>query len=574
MKYKEIDALIVLFEAVREGIVTDEEFDRLNRMLSQDKRVCKLYYEYVKMTCNLKTGYADEQPCSVPPYEPSFDRHLWQSLAEHEKTARTLHFAAQPDNTERPKIEPIKNSNVVYFQIKKSSILTLIAAAAVILIVVLFDRLVPVQSVVEVAALTDALDLKWSLDEAPLAGHRLSVQKKPIQINEGIARLVTVEGVELFIESPAEFRFITSCEVQLHYGRLLTRLGESSSGGFAVTTSNARIVDRGTEFGILAHINGDTELHVFQGRTVLTSTSSKTGQEPHFVESGDAMRVDSYDASITPITLNKKPFVFGLDSASKRVWRGERRLDMTDIACGGDGLGTGDRKMALDIRTGKLTPRILAVGGTHELLPLPESPFLDAVFTPNPSLGPVRVSTGGHLFNDCPPCFSDAAYNLIAGVSHELEMGPDAADEQVLRPTNAPASTPMLLMHANLGLTFDLQAIRAAFPGNAILAFKARCGYLKKIPAFHTQDTVRQWLAAHHGDPDYVPRSDFFVLLDGEKRFETLDVTYKDEWVTIDIPLSSSDRFLTLITSDGSDDDPTYNWTMFIEPVLELAASP
>ena len=72
--------------------------------------------------------------------------------------------------------------------------------------------------------------------------------------------------------------------------------------------------------------------------------------------------------------------------------------------------------------------------------------------------------------------------------------------------------------------------------------------------------------------------ADFWVLVDGKLKFSKTQVKHKS-FYSVDVELSQSDRFLTLIVTDGGDpetriiDGVTINaidsdWGMFAEPVL------
>jgi hypothetical protein len=61
------------------------------------------------------------------------------------------------------------------------------------------------------------------------------------------------------------------------------------------------------------------------------------------------------------------------------------------------------------------------------------------------------------------------------------------------------------------------------------------------------------------------------VLIDGQVRFEAIDVRPGQAAVSIDIPLSGQERFLTLVTTQGSDPGGNHlDWTLFAEPILHV----
>lgn len=61
----------------------------------------------------------------------------------------------------------------------------------------------------------------------------------------------------------------------------------------------------------------------------------------------------------------------------------------------------------------------------------------------------------------------------------------------------------------------------------------------------------------------------FYVLVDGEKRFEIAGLHKELLDIPVRIELSDQDRFLTLIAADGGD-TTSRDWCVFAMPVLEL----
>jgi len=64
-------------------------------------------------------------------------------------------------------------------------------------------------------------------------------------------------------------------------------------------------------------------------------------------------------------------------------------------------------------------------------------------------------------------------------------------------------------------------------------------------------------------------RMDFYVLVDGKKRFESLNMNADSGPREIAVPLSREDRFLTLVATDG-DLNPSCDWGFFAMPRLEI----
>ena len=118
-----------------------------------------------------------------------------------------------------------------------------------------------------------------------------------------------------------------------------------------------------------------------------------------------------------------------------------------------------------------------------------------------------------------------------------------------------------MFLHPNLGVTFDLDAIRSLLPNVDPVRFQSKIGI-----------SERAWRECN---------ADFWVLVDGKVRYKQEKVKRKGVIDIIDIKLSEDDRFLTFVTTDGGDPDMrTVNnfpalgidsdWCVFADPVLIL----
>ena len=120
-------------------------------------------------------------------------------------------------------------------------------------------------------------------------------------------------------------------------------------------------------------------------------------------------------------------------------------------------------------------------------------------------------------------------------------------------------------MHANQGITFNLDAIRKSIGGLHVARFAAHAGISESVmdyPQLIVRDADGRIAS---------PMASFYVLVDGQVRFEKIDITPENAAAAIDIPLTAKDRFLTLITTQGSDKMGfNHDWTLFAEPVLQI----
>jgi len=299
---------------------------------------------------------------------------------------------------------------------------------------------------------------------------------------------------------------------------------------------------------------GGSEVHVFDGQVRLKSTHGDKQKEPLWnLTEGRSARVDQTGAiregsSIEHLFCRLLPEVrsFGIPG---------KRLDLADILGHGNGFGTGQMNCSVDPLTGRYTIFDLkrySKKGNSQYVPVTESEFIDGVFVPNSGQGAaVAISSEGHIFQGCPKT-NGVAEGEIQNTHRSIHI---RLDQMSFQPRLGDrlfdtAAHPHIYMQANVGMTFDLDAIRHRLVDNTIERFVAECGLCTAIPK----------------DDEKI---DFWVLVDGQVRFSRQDATKADSTMQVSVPLYEQDRFLTLAVTEGTDG----SWLdlgLFAEPALEL----
>lgn len=149
--------LYTLLSALREDVITDEQFSELDAMVSTDREAGKEYVRYIKLWTDLQFFQMASQESDT---EPFADPHVWEALAESERTAPALQIQKVE---EKPKelIRKIERSKA-HHKIKKSSLMSIIVSAAALLFIVLFARFAPPKSGAPVVTLVDSINAKWA----------------------------------------------------------------------------------------------------------------------------------------------------------------------------------------------------------------------------------------------------------------------------------------------------------------------------------------------------------------------------------------------------------------------------
>ena len=547
----------------KDRTILPEELKLLDLRLSRDPDSVELYDRICELYCGL---YQSKGFVTSEDGDALLSDDFWRCLAQDEITSPSAHLPI-----DKPSPSDDLAGRMTYQRpvrhVSKLSLYTLIVSSSIFLFLMLFIRFAPVRPDREVATLNDSINAQWFGHEKTIKiGSRLTATASALRLSEGVARIAFDNGSTVIIEGPAEFQIAAEDRVRVHYGRLYAIVPRSAMG-FSVITPNSTIIDLGTEFGVLAGFEGGTELHVIKGETALL-TGQHNDKSSVLVKEGAAKRIYGASATVSDITPNDRLFVRKIDSEANLIWRGEA-IDLADVVGGGSGFGGGTLNAGYNPLKGE--PEVFSViarvaVGPETYRPIHSSPLIDGIFVPNGSRESVQVSTQGHVFENCPATTGQFWQGIFNGAWH------GAISAKVPRhhlrldgKTYGTGQYAALYMHANQGITFDLDAFRRTVGGLNLVRFVAGAGISESVLDY-PQLTVRDAEGRIK-----MPMASFFVLVDGTVRFEKIDVTPKDGATAIEVPLTAQDRFLTLITTQGSDTQGiNQDWTLFAEPVLQI----
>jgi len=534
-----------------DGTISDEEVAQFNALVQQYEDLKDYYQKCIQMHLslndhrtfvNLRSG--SDSACELG---------LLEEFGEYEKVAPAVHL--QGDSQTRDLIQ-----KVIYDKSQrrrnKASLIAAVTSIAAVLLLILAVHLASPRSGLEVATLTDTVNARWADTGTPMKqGARLATGQDTL-LRSGCAELRFDNNALVTVEGPAEFSIISEDRIKLLYGRIYSSVPQEAIG-FSVVTPKAIVIDLGTQFGIQVDFQGTTELHVTKGKTTLVAgeKSSKASVE---VCEGSAQRVAGQSAEVTPIQCNQSLFVRAIDGRSSVVWRGDS-IDLADIVGGGNGWGTGRFGIGIDPLTGEMVETLgMDRNGSGSYTALPNNRYIDGVFVPCGGSEPITISSQGHTFAECP---------VTNNVWYTEIINSTPTDKTPLWEETPPGGgiyqsrfVPSIFMHANLGLTFDLATIRADFRNADLTRFTAEA-------------TLSPAATRENGNVDV------WVLVDGQVRFCQRNMKVKGQLFAVDIPLTGSERFLTLVSTDGGDTDyleeskraTDSDWALFLNPRLEIS---
>jgi hypothetical protein len=551
---------------IYDGSAGREDNAELEALLNQAPEALDYYVETVM---NLNYFHCLRQvPLSQPQDDKGLDKDFMSQMspeeqsallkdsAEHERYASAIKIAKPEKDKEQGPITKIEYQRPARTINKFSLAVSAICAAALLLMIV-YVRLAP-PAPYEVATISDCMDAQWSSHLPIGPGTRITSAWEPIRLTHGIVKLRTDDQVQVVLEAPTEFYFKSSSEISMNYGKLFAHVSKTGSG-FSVVTPNSKLVDLGTEFGILSQIDGNTEVHLFKGKANLFAGEKNKPKTSQLLTAGSARQVDSQDSNIQEIALDEQALVRNIDSQSKFVWKGQA-IRLADLLLGGNGFGTASlQSIEYDPVTGAVVPVGVAGyrNGPGKVVRIRENPYLDCIFVPGSENGDVIVSSAGHRFKECPKTSGLYFSNIICQKNCKFF---DSVQKTFKQSRKQFTDSGFLYLHSNIGLTVDLNAVRHVVPGLRISSFSAFAGI------------IDMW----NNEPKY-SEVDVWILVDGQvKSFQK--ALRADQGYDIHVELSDTDRFLTLVVTDGgkiySEGFPANHFDTcgFADPVFGLAS--
>ena len=97
-----------------------------------------------------------------------------------------------------------------------------------------------------------------------------------LDLTQGIVEIAFRNGAVVLLESPAKLNLLGPDRVLLIGGRAVAHV-PGSAVGFTIETSEARLVDQGTEFGVSVAPEGPAQVQVFEGAVIVEMKSRAGG---------------------------------------------------------------------------------------------------------------------------------------------------------------------------------------------------------------------------------------------------------------------------------------------------------
>lgn len=105
------------------------------------------------------------------------------------------------------------------------------------------------------------------------AGRVFNQNHDHLVFHDGLVELDLAGRGSMVVEGPADLRFISADSAELKRGRIVMRATKKGIG-YSLKTPRGRVVDLGTEFGVLVQDDGEVEAHVIDGEIEVLSGQS------------------------------------------------------------------------------------------------------------------------------------------------------------------------------------------------------------------------------------------------------------------------------------------------------------
>jgi hypothetical protein len=555
--------------------ISDGEFAQLEDWLHSDTQAKQYYCRFMEDYSSLSLGVttaALQDGAAISLQDETLNDSFWKLLSAEEANAPAVTLVNSEPEQKTDIIRKVRKERIVRSVNKTSLVLAVASLAAILLMIAYVYHSGPAPYAV--ATLVDSMGAEWSFDLPLKAGTAIATQSRPIRLTQGIVKLITDQQVEIVLEAPTEFRFISYSEIALGYGKLFATVSDQGRG-FSVTTSNSKIVDLGTEFGVISQIDGNTEVHLYKGTANLFAGQKDDHKISELLMAGAAKKVDRTDAAVEEIALDDHVVVRHIDSKANFIWRGES-LNLADVVGGGNGFGTGYLDRGIDPSTGDVTQllsRIDVYAGPKGYVSSPSNSYIDGVFIPGADGAVTQINADGLRTDEFPRTSGSVWGYVFNGAWHESDDTPHhhlKLDGMTLDGRKTPAIT----LHSNLGITFDLSAIRKQLPGVHIKSFASRFGVsetVEKTIRSRTFGDLKQTPDVEKIAAERRASAEFWVLLDGKKVMQQT-VFHDSKAHSINVPIGDDVHYLTLAVTEA-DDTCMFDWGVFARPELMLESA-
>ena len=245
-----------------DDLATPEEQQELNDLLTGDPDACERYLDVTETHAVLT------------------HEHLADDLASAAQAIPDKH-----DGGRKSRVIPFPRSTRGWASLAAAAAITLLLNAVVIRSLTSQWTAEPTANDEWVAVLSHLVDPVWEV-KANRREQGTPLAAGTFKLKSGLAQIEFFSGASVIVEGPAELELISPWLIECRSGRLRTSVPEPAQG-FTIETPDYKAVDLGTEFSLSVTPDGQSELHVVEGKVRL---DDKAGNELKNLVSGNGIR--------------------------------------------------------------------------------------------------------------------------------------------------------------------------------------------------------------------------------------------------------------------------------------------
>ncbi len=300
--HNEFRELRLLILQALDGTISREDITKLEGILISDSRARLYYRSFLALYAGLDVII--EKKVNYNHNLDSLNSTLEQ-LAEQEASAPELEIIRPVELKKPAKLSVSAGSKLFRLDDFYKIYSAVISVAAVLLFAfLLYVNINPAKPSVPTATIIEVSEsLKSNLSGCLVVGARLNTHSQIFSLESGRVKLDYDYGAQVVIEGPAEFQIGTENVINLNRGRLYTSV-DYYCKGFTVKTPSSILIDIGTEFGVEVNGRGDSQLHVYKGQVVLSTTPDQSRQaSTRYLQAGQAVAVENGSDLISTIAF-------------------------------------------------------------------------------------------------------------------------------------------------------------------------------------------------------------------------------------------------------------------------------
>lgn len=452
-----------------------------------------------------------------------------------------------------------------------------------------------------VGQVTGMKECRWAENALPtIVGAHVPLKRK-YELASGLLEITYDSGARVILEGPCDYEVDSTAGGRLQVGRLVARVEKNDELRmmndkskrhtsdihhssfinhplFSIRTPTAVITDLGTEFGVEVDADGNTTSCVFRGSVKVEAGTEKSvvlrADESVRVEKVSRVRETHHESTLDEKVRFTQPTT--QPKFVRRLAEPPKQLDLLDIVAGGNGLGN-RRERGIDPSSGRQDTWFVKTrrDSDHQYHRVEWSTLIDGVFIPHvsqwtvPKLPVLRLDSVGSTFdrfqesrvyegkkNQC-SVLGYTTGDIWARSAGINSAGTTNRDGWIYSLVNdkqyMPEGRGLLGLYANMGITFDLAAMREMHDGARPARLRAKLGM---------GDGPKKY-------PQAFGVADLWIFIDGRLAWVRKDIRHEDGAIDVEVPLDAESRFLTVVSTNGSRGQ-AYDWIVLGDPVLEM----